>query len=443
MNTDLTSGSSKIALVTFTLPILASTIIQKLYQIADSVIVGKFAGEKALAAVGASYPITLIFMSIAFGSQLGCSVVISRFFGARDFCSVKNHILTTLIAGSALAVPLTLFGVLGSPLLMSLINTPHDIFPDGDLYLKIYTGGFVFLYLYNLATGIFNSLGDSRTPLVLLVSSSVCNVVLDIFFVINLKMTVAGVAWATFIAQGAACIAALLILSSRIRRLPITKPTKAFSFAALSRIAKISLPSIFQQSFVSAGNMFIQSIVNTYGYSVIAGYSAAIKLNSFVTASGLALGSGMSSFTAQNIGAKRVQRASQGFRFGLLLALPLAAAFFCAYYFFGDVFLSFFMNDAASLTAKTAGETFLRTVSPFYGFVCIKLVCDGFLRGCERMKYFMASTFTDLCLRVLLAFVLSPLFRETGIWFAWPISWIISTCMSYLFCIKTKKRNAA
>ena len=433
MNKDLTVGKPGKVLVEFTLPLFISVIFQQLYNIADSVIAGKFAGEEALAAIGASYPITMIFMAVAIGCQIGCSVVISKHFGSKNFAKTKICITTSLIAGFILSSLLTLLGVIFSPFLMEIVNTPENIFAGGNLYLKIYTGGFVFLFLYNVTTGIFNSLGDSKTPLYLLISSSIGNIILDALFVISFKWDIAGVAWATFIAQGLACLIGLLILKKRMHTLHTAENTPLFSFQELKEISAISFPSILQQSFISIGNLFVQYRVNSFGSSVIAGYSAAIKLNTFAITSFTTLGNGISSFTAQNIGAGKCNRVKEGFKASLLFAFSVAFGFFVLFFFLGGFFLDLFMNTESTKLAFDTGLTFLKIVSPFYFVICIKLICDGVLRGSESMNYFMASTFTDLILRVVLAFIFSSIWAQTGIWMAWPLSWFIGTVMSALF----------
>ena len=308
---DLTEGKPFPVLLRLTLPMFVGVVFQQLYNIADSVIAGRFAGENALAAVGASYPVTMIFMAIAIGSQIGCSVVVSRFFGAKRYKTMKTAVFTTLIAGSILAAGLTAAGILTSRLFMTLLHTPENIFRDGDLYLKIYVGGFLFLYLYNVATGIFNSLGDSRTPLYFLICSSIGNVFLDWLFVAVFKWGVAGVAWATFLAQGVACVLSLVVLARRLSEVKTTGSFPLFDRGMLANIAVIAVPSILQQSFISIGNMFVQGLVNSFGSSVIAGYSAAVKLNTFTITCFTTLGNGISSFTAQNIGAGKKDRAAR------------------------------------------------------------------------------------------------------------------------------------
>lgn len=430
---DLTVGDSRKTLVGYTVPMFISVVFQQLYNIADSMIAGKFAGEDALAAVGASYPITMIFMAVAVGSNIGCSVVISQLFGAKAHEKLKTAVSTTLITGFVLAAFLTVAGLLTTPAMMRMIQTPENIFADGALYLKIYIGGFIFLFLYNVTTGMFNSLGDSRTPLYFLIGSSVGNIVLDILFVAVFRWGVAGVAWATFLAQGTACILALISFGARMREIKTQGRAQVFSFILLKKISMIAVPSILQQSFVSVGNIFIQSLVNSYGSGVIAGYSAAIKLNTFIITGFTTLGNGVSGFTAQNRGAGKPERIKDGFTAGLKMAVCVAVPFFVAYFFFGRAMVLLFMDDTGS-DALSTGITFLKIVSPFYFVIAVKLVADGMLRGAERMKEFMASTFTDLILRVILAFVFSASLGSVGIWLSWPVGWGIAAAMSWAFC---------
>ena len=434
---DLTKGNVRPVLWSFTIPMFISVVFQQLYNIADSAIAGRFAGEDALAAVGASYPITMIFMAIAIGCNVGCAVVISSYFGAGDIRRMKTAISTTLIASTVLAVALTIFGLLTSSYLMQMMNTPHNIFDAGDIYLKIYIGGMVFLFCYNVATGIFTALGDSKTPLYFLIGSSVGNVALDYLFVAVFHFGVSGVGWATFLAQGIAGILAVITLLRRVAKLPTGHgKVMLYSKSMLRRIAKIAVPSILQQSFVSVGNIFIQSLVNSFGSAVIAGYSAAIKLNTFTITSFSTLGNALSSFSAQNIGAAKIDRVRKGFRAGTMLAWIIAVPFFVLFFFFGNEMLRIFMENPTGGAMK-AGMAFLKIVSPFYFIISLKLLADGLLRGSSAMIGFMVSTFTDLILRVILAYVFAGLF---GIWMSWPVGWSISAIISLLFYRYTWKQ---
>lgn len=440
MNQDLTVGNPQRMLLRFTLPMFVSVIFQQLYNIADSVIAGKFAGEEALAAVGASYPVTMIFMAVAVGSNIGCSVVIARLFGAREYGEVKTAVSTTILTSVVLSAILTAAGLWGSRGLMSMLRTPDNIFADGDLYLRIYIAGFPALFLYNVCTGIFTSLGDSKTPLYFLIGSSLGNILLDYVFVAWFSWGVAGVAWATFAAQGVSCVLACMALARRMKAFRTQQPAVWFSGRMLEKIARVAVPSILQQSFISIGNIFIQSLVNSFGSSVIAGYSAAIKLNTFTITGFTTLGNGVSNFTSQNLGAGKEERVRSGFWAGVKMAMLVAAPFFGLYFFVGKTMLSMFL-DSSSVKALDTGAAMLQIITPFYFVVALKLIADGVLRGAERMKEFMVATFTDLILRVALSFVLAgPLqLGSVGIWISWPIGWTIATGLSLWYY---KKRNA-
>lgn len=435
MITDLTEGNVNKKLWLFSIPMLFSVMFQQLYNIADSMIAGKFAGEKALAAVGASYPITMLFIAVAIGCNIGGSVVISQLFGAKDYRNMKTAISTIFISSLFLSVVLTLLGLIFCDPLMRLIKTPDDIFYDAGVYLKIYIGGLTFLFLYNICTGVFNALGNSKIPLNLLIISSIGNVVLGILFVRNLHMGVAGLAWSTFLAQGFSSIVSIILLIVKLRTIQTKEPSPRFSLLMLKKISRIAIPSILQQSFISVGNIFIQGLINGFGSSVIAGYSAAVKLNTFTITSFTTLANGLSSFTAQNIGAKKPERIKKGFQSGMLLTFLVALPFFVGFFFFGEQFLHLFMNSDSSI-AITTGKEFLMIVSPFYFLISTKLMADGVLRGSGSMGYFMTATFTDLLLRVGLAFILSVPYGTTGIWVSWPIGWIIATVLSVSFYLK-------
>lgn len=436
---DLTEGNPQKLLFQFTIPMFISVIFQQMYNIADSVIAGKFAGEDALAAVGASYPITMIFMAIAVGSNIGCSVVISRLFGAKQYRQMKTAIHTILLSAMVLSVVLTAVGMVGSRGLMHLIRTPENIFASGDLYLRIYIGGFLFLYLYNVSTGIFTSLGDSKTPLYFLIGSSLGNIALDYWFVAGLHWGVAGVAWATFLAQGVACVLALLTMLKRLRTIETDGKPEVFSAEMLRQVSLIAVPSILQQSFISVGNIFVQGVVNSFGSSVIAGYSGAIKLNGFAVTSFTTLGNGVSSFTAQNMGAGKVDRVKEGMKGGLRMCLVLTIPFIIAYVGFSHGVMSLFMKEESAMAMET-GVEFLRITSPFFLLVALKLASDGVLRGTGSMKEFMVATFTDLILRVVLAVTLSRFFGTTGIWLSWPIGWVVGMSLSLYYNRKVMRR---
>ena len=317
MNRDLTAGEPRKVLWSFCLPLFGSVLFQQLYNIADSLVAGKFVGENALAAVGNSYEVTLIFIAFAFGCNIGCSVITSRYFGAKDFGRMKTAVTTTLIASGVLCGFLMLCGLAGSGKLLQMIHTPEEILSDSRLYLTIYIWGLPFLFFYNIATGIFSAFGDSKTPFLFLAVSSTANILVDIWFVTMFHMGVAGVAWATFLCQGVSCVLAVAAVLRRLKTMETNKKAALFSWEMLRQIAAIAIPSTLQQSFVSVGNIILQSVINGFGASVIAGYAAGVKLNNMVITSFTTIGNGISNYTSQNIGAGKMERVKQGFGAGI------------------------------------------------------------------------------------------------------------------------------
>lgn len=437
MNKDLTVGKPESVLWKFCLPLFASIIFQQLYNIADSLVAGKFIGENALAAVGNSYEITLIFIAFAFGCNIGCSVIVSQFFSAKDYKNMKTSVYTAMISTAVLCAVLMLFGVLFCGNLLKLIKTPSAILNDSKLYLDIYIYGLPFMFFYNMATGIFSALGDSKTPFIFLAVSSVTNIFIDIIFVKAFNMGIAGVAWATFICQGISAVLAVIVVFLRLSKIKVQQRCPVFSFIILVKLLKIAIPSILQQSFISIGNIIIQSVINEFGAGTIAGYSAAVKLNNLVITSFTTLANGISNFTAQNLGAGKSERIRDGFKAGLKMVWIISIPLVLLYFFAGKQLLYLFLDNPTN-TAIHTGIMFLCILSPFYFVVSTKLVADGILRGAGLMSRFMITTFTDLILRVVLAIILSKQFGSTGIWCAWPIGWSIATTLSVIFYKKAK-----
>ncbi len=440
MNKDLTVGKPSKVLWSFCLPLFGSIVFQQLYNIADSLIAGKFIGEDALAAVGNSYEITLIFIAFAFGCNIGCSVVVSHLFGAKEYDGVRTTVHTTMILSSAVCLVLMTIGLIFHRQLLTLIHTPENIFDDSALYLDIYILGLPFVFFYNISEGIFSALGDSKTPFCFLAASSLSNIGMDILFVAVFNMGVAGVAWATFLCQGVSCLLAVFFVLKRIHQMPCVGKPQWFSKKLLKQIVEIALPSTLQQSFISVGNIVIQSVINNFGSSVVAGYSAAIKLNNLVITSLTTLGNGMSNYTGQNLGAGKPERVREGFKAGWKMVWLLTAVLAAVYLFMGRPLISFFMNEPSELAVQT-GLEFLYIVVPFYFVVSVKLSTDGILRGAAMMKQFMMTTLVDLFLRVALAVVLSKSFGTRGIWSAWPVGWCIATAMSLYCYIKAPWRQ--
>ena len=430
---DLTVGKPEKVLWRFCIPLFGSVIFQQFYNLADSFVAGKFIGENALASVGNSYEITLIFIAFAFGCNIGCSVIVSQFFGAKNYGEMKTAVYTAMITSAVVCTVLLCLGIGFCDTLLHMIHTPEELFADSKLYLDIYIWGIPFVFFYNIATGIFSALGDSKTPFYFLAASSTVNVAVDILFVTAFNMGVAGVAWATFLCQGISCLLAVSVVFLRLRKIHADGRISVFSVLILKKFLSVAVPSVLQQSFISIGNIIIQGVINGFGAGVIAGYSASVKLNNLVITSFTTLGNGISNYTAQNIGAEKLARVKEGFRAGIKLVWLLSIPLFFAYFFAGKWLLYLFMEDPSALALQT-GITFLRILSPFYFVISAKLVADGILRGSNMMNKFMIATFTDLILRVGLAIVLSrTALGSVGIWSAWPIGWTVAAILSIMF----------
>lgn len=434
--TDMTIGNPFKILWTFSLPMLLSSLFQQLYNIVDSIVAGKFIGVNALAAVGASYPITALFIAVAVGSSMGCSVVVAQIFGSKKYTTMKSAISTAIISLTSLSIILTILGSIFCKPLMRLLHTPENIFSDSALYLQIYISGIIFLFLYNTATAIFNGLGDSKTPLYLLIFSSIFNIILDLVFVITFKMGVSGVALATFIAQGLSSILAIVCLIMRLRKIEVTEKYPYFSSYILKRISRIAIPSIMQQSFISIGQICVQGLVNSYGAIVVAGYSAAFRVHTIALTSMSTMSSALSSFTAQNIGAKKISRVREGYKAAVAITLSICGGILILFLILAPKLIGLFVDSSESIDVINVGTEFLRTLAPFYLVVGLKMVCDGVLRGAGAMKDFMFATFSDLILRVALSFILASIIGYSGIWWAFPLGWIIGTALSVYFYYK-------
>lgn len=432
---DLTKGNPTKVLIKLIMPMFISVIFQQMYNIADSIIAGRFVGEDALAAIGASYPITMIFMAVAFGCNIGCAVVISTIFGEKNYSEMKCGISTTIIAGFSLSLILAIIGLIFSRIMLSAINTPDNILGCANLYQRIFFLGLPFIFMYNVVTGIFTALGDSKTPLYFLIGSSIANIALDFILVGIFNFGVSGVAWATFFAQGLSGILACIRLYFVVKNIK-TEKFKIFTLQMLLRLSKMTVPSILQQSFISVGNILVQSVVNTYGSAVIAGYSAGLKLNNFAITSFLSVGNGATTFSAQNLGAKKHKRVTTGVNKALKIVIVLLLPFLLTYFIFSKAFIGMFLESPTEIAMST-GILMLRIIAPFYPLVAVKIVINGALRGIGNIKAFMIATFTDLLLRVVFAYIVSYFIGIKAVFFAWPFGWITGVTISIILWYKS------
>ena len=425
------------ALWSFALPILLGNLFQQFYTMADSMIVGRCVGEDALAAIGASYSLTNVFICIAIGGGIGASVLTSRHFGARRYSHMRLSISTTLISFLILSLLLAAGGFFFCRPLLLLLNTPSNILDMAVDYLRIYFLGLPFLFMYNVLSSQFNALGRSKIPFRLLVFSSLFNIILDLFLVDTLNLGITGAAWATLAAQGLSVFFSLFLFLRELRACPVSGEEErfpAFQFKELAAVSRIALPSIFQQSTVSIGAMLVQSVVNLFGSQVLAGYSAASRVESLCFVPMAALGNAMSSYTAQNLGADRkesIKRVREGYH----AALRLAALFAVLLCLITEIFCrplihSFLGNDGTPAALET-GVSYLSFIGFFFFLIGLKMSTDGLLRGASDMKAFTIANLTNLTLRVVFASVMAPRFGPAMVWYAVPLGWLANFLISW------------
>ena len=323
---DMIHGNAGKSLFFFALPMIFGNLFQQFYNMADSVIVGRFVGENALAAVGASYSLTTVFIMVAIGGGIGASVITSQYLGAEEHGKMKTSVYTALINFLILSLLLTVIGLVTSERILTLLKTPGNIMDDALLYLNIYFIGLPFLFMYNILSAIFNALGKSNIPLYLLIFSSLLNIGLDLFMVCSLNMGVAGAAVATVIAQGISAVVSFFLLLHTLLgySVPAQEKVRLYDADMLIRGTKIAIPSIIQQSIVSIGMLLVQSVVNSFGSSVLAGYSAGMRIESICIVPMIATGNAVSTFTAQNLGAGQKERVKEGYRTGIFMVVVFA-----------------------------------------------------------------------------------------------------------------------
>ena len=437
---EMTAGPALPLILKFTLPLLLGNLLQQTYSLVDAAIVGKFLGINALASVGASTSVVFLILGFCNGCCGGFGIPVAQKFGARDYSTMRSYVAVSLKLAAGMSVVIALLTCILCEDILRIMRTPENIFEGAYAYLLVTFIGVPCTFFYNLLSSIIRALGDSKTPLYFLLGSSAGNIILDYIFVAKFHWGVSGVAWATFIAQGVSAVLALVTLLGRLQKFAGKEKQPWFDKKLFGQIMAIAIPSILQQSVLSVGNLFVQGIVNQFGSAVVAGYSGAIKLNTFAINIFMTLGSCLSSYTAQNIGAGKKERIPLGFRTGLKLSELTALPFVILYFVFSRQMMGLFLG-AESAEAISAGMAFLKIVSPWYFMIAIKLMTDGIIRGSGAMIYFVVATVPDLILRIGFALVLTKSFGSTGIWMAWPFGWIVATTLTLIFYRKLGYKN--
>lgn len=420
------------ALLIFAFPMIIGNLFQQFYTMVDSVVVGRFVSEHALAAVGASYSLTNVFISIAIGGGVGASVLTSRYFGSREYRKMKTSVTTAMLSFLVVSLILGGIGLFFGQEIMELLNTPENILEQATEYLNIYFLGLPFLFMYNILSAMFNALGRSKIPLYLLIFSSVFNIVLDVVFVREFHMGVAGVAWATLIAQGISAVVAFLLFVREMKQYQGEKRDTCFDKEEFSRMSRIALPSILQQSTVSIGMMLVQSVVNSFGAEMLAGFSAAMRIESICIVPMAAMGNVMSSFTAQNLGAGKQERVVKGYHTGYGIVFGFGMILCVILEFFYQPLIGMFLGEEGTALAMSTGTDYLRFIGWFFTFIGLKMITDGLLRGAGDMKMFTVANLVNLSIRVIMAVTLAPVFGIAMVWYAVPVGWAANYVISFL-----------
>ncbi len=417
----------------FALPMIIGNLFQQFYNMADSIIVGNLVGEDALAAVGASYSFTTVFIMIAIGGGIGASVLTSQYLGAGHYREMKSSVYTFLIAFAVFSTLLAVLGFAVNPTVLRLLKTPDNILSDAVSYLQIYFVGLPFMFMYNILSANFNALGRSRIPLFLLIFSSILNIVLDLWMVGSLKMGVAGAAVATVIAQGIAAVISLVILMRLLSTYAVEGKVQRFRSDMFVTGVKVAIPSIVQQSIVSIGMLLTQSAVNWFGSSALAGYSAGTRLESLCIVPMIATGNAMSTFTAQNLGAGRPERVRQGYRAAYGIIIGFGVLLIAVSQLFYAPILSAFVEQGESAVAFETGTAYFRFIGFFFSFLGFKAITDGILRGAGDIQVYMLANLINLAIRVAVAQLCSPIWGIELIWYAVPMGWAANYLISYLW----------
>ena len=418
------------ALTIFAMPMILGSFFQQVYNMADSIIVGQFVGSSALAAVGACAALTNVFICVALGAGVGAGVLVSRYFGAGDYGKMKTIVSTSLVSFLILSLLLGGFGFCFSHSMMNLLQTPTDILEEAVQYLRIYFAGFPFLFMYNILSTMFNSIGESKIPLGLLIFSSILNILMDLWMVAGLGLGVFGAALATLIAQGISAVFSFLIFFCRMRQ--YKSQFQWFDGQELHLMLKIAVPSILQQSTVSIGMMIVQAVVNPFGTQALAGYAATMRVENVFSLIFVSIGNAVSPYVSQNLGAKKINRIKKGYHAALVLDLCFAIlAFVVIETMYTQISSLFLGKDGTDLAYQVSGD-YMRWLGCFFIFMGIKMATDGVLRGLGIMRPFLIANIVNLAIRLFVAMIFAPCFGIAFVWLAVPAGWFANFLISYV-----------
>lgn len=425
---DLTKGHEGKLIFYFALPMLIGNIFQQLYNTVDSIIVGNFLGKEALAAVSTSFPVLFLLISLIMGITMGSTILISQFYGAKDYENLKKTIDTTYIFLFVGSILITILGLVLSGPILKLLNTPGNILPQAKSYINVIFIGIVAMFGYNSISAILRGLGDSKTPLKFLIISTILNIILDVLFIVVFKFGVSGAAWATVIAQGFSFIYGIYHLNKHHEVLKFNVKDMEFDKAIFFKSLKIGLPSGVQQVLFSLGMMAIQSIINPFGETTMVAFGAGSRLNSFGTMPIMNFGSAISAFVGQNLGAGKNERVKKGYKYTLLMSVSMSIIITVLVFIFGEKMVWLFNKDPEVIKI---GTSYLKIVSSFYAVVSIMFITTGVLRGAgDTFVPMIISILTLWLIRIPVATFLSERIGTNGIWASVPAGWTIGMVLT-------------
>lgn len=428
----MTEGVIWKEILLFSIPLLLGNLFQQLYNAVDSVVVGNYIGAQALAAVGSSAPVINLLVSFFMGLAVGAGVIISRYFGARKKEELHIAVHTSLALTFAAGLVMTLIGVLISPYVLQWVGTPSDVMESSVLYLRIYFLGILSVMVYNMGSGILRAVGDSRNPLYFLIVSSVTNIILDMLFVIVFHMGIAGVGWATLIAQTISAVLTMLLLMRTKEEYQVKLKHIRFHKHMLYEIVRLGLPSGLQNAIVSFSNVIVQSNINAFGSLAMAGCGSYTKIDGFAILPVMSYSMALTTFTGQNMGAKKYDRVKQGAKTGILMSVITIVCISALLLMLGPNVLAIFSSDP---TVINYGLYMMHVLAPGYIFLAISHAFNGIIRGAGITTVPMIVMVTCWCgLRMAWILTSVPLFHDIGVVFmGWPLTWIASALWLFLY----------
>ncbi len=428
---DMTSGNEFKLLISFSIPMLIGNLFQQVYNMVDSIVVGKYVGADALAAVGATGSLNFLFFSLCIGLTGGIGIVISQHFGAGDNVNVRRTIFNSIYIIAVTGLIMSLLGVfLARPILVWL-HTPANILDDAVAYMQISSGGILAIAAYNCISSILRALGDSKTPLIFLIFASLVNVVLDLLLVIKFGMGVKGVAYATIIAQVLSAVGSLVYARKSNPYFTINKDEMTYDKYIASKCYRLGLPLAMQSSLIAISCVALQSVVNTFGSLVVAAFTATSRIEQLVQQPFNSLGMALSTFTGQNMGAGKLDRVKSAFVKSVIIVAVFSLAMLAVFYAFGNNIMMVFVSDKDVIEFGTQA---LKITSWFYFALGIIYIVRGLLNGAGDAVYAMINGSVEVAGRIIFSntLILIPSVGKWGVWLATALTWLITGIASLI-----------